>query len=160
LEVQRHAGSVKERVITAAAADGWACATLRREHLADNDMTKILQEVEAEQRSDSSLIYKSYWGQWNSILVRDGILQCHWKPADGRTKTVQTEIPRSKVKKILPELHIGRSQRHLGVNKTPMSHSGTTGYTREATLRAGANNVKCAQKPRSLNYNPVSNAPV
>jgi hypothetical protein len=49
LKTERQADSSKARVITAAAVDGWDHATLRREQLADNDLGKILQEVEAVQ---------------------------------------------------------------------------------------------------------------
>jgi hypothetical protein len=84
----------------------------------------ILQEVEAGQHpewkniADHSLIYKSYWVQWKSLLVRDGLLERHWESAYGRTRTAQIGFHRSKVKEALPELHGGPLGGHLRVNKT------------------------------------------
>jgi hypothetical protein len=123
-KVEQRANGLKVRVVTAAAADGWDSAALRREQLADEDVGPLLKEVEAGQRpewkdiSDRSPTYKSYWAQWQSLAVRDGVLERHWESADGKTKTVQTVIPRSKIMEVLAEMHGGPSGGHLGVNKT------------------------------------------
>jgi hypothetical protein len=50
--------------------------------------------------------------------MRDGVLDRHWESADGRTKTAQIVIPRSKVKEVSTEMHEGSSGGHLEVNKT------------------------------------------
>jgi hypothetical protein len=83
----------------------------------------ILQEVETGQRpelkdiADPSPTYKSYWAQWNSLAVTNGILERNWESTNGRSKTAQIVIPRSRVKDVLTELHGGPSVGHLGVNK-------------------------------------------
>jgi hypothetical protein len=57
-------------------------AALRREQLGD-DVGQILQEVEAAQYpewkiiDDSSPFFITYWAQWNSLVVRDGVLEQH-----------------------------------------------------------------------------------
>jgi hypothetical protein len=85
-------------------------------------LSKLL--VEAGQRPEwrdiavHSPTYKSYWAQWKSLVVRDGVLERLWESADGRTKAAQVLIPRSKVKDVLTEMHGGPSGGHLGVKKT------------------------------------------
>jgi hypothetical protein len=32
--------------------------------------------------SDRRPIYKSYWAQWKSLVVKDGVLEHHWESAD------------------------------------------------------------------------------
>jgi hypothetical protein len=65
------------------AMDGWDPVPLRREQLDDPDVGSILQEVETGQRlewkdiANCSPTYKSYWAQWKSLMVRDGVLECH-----------------------------------------------------------------------------------
>jgi hypothetical protein len=110
------------RVVAAAPADGWDQQALRNEQLADPDLSRLMREVKTGQRtewktiSDQGPIYKSYWAQWKSLAVRNGVLVRHWESADGK-RTAQLVIPRSRVKEVLTEMHGGTSG-HLGVNKT------------------------------------------
>jgi len=59
----------------------------------------LLREMEAghcpERRdiSERNLIYKSYWAQWKSLVVRDGMLEHHWESADRMMWTAQIAIP-------------------------------------------------------------------
>jgi hypothetical protein len=111
-------------VITTAAADGLDRASLRRKQLADDEVGPLLEEIESGQRQEwkdiavRSPTYKSYWAIWKSPLVRDGVLEGPWESTDGRTKTAQVVIPRSKAKKVLTEMREGPSGGHFGVNKT------------------------------------------
>jgi hypothetical protein len=120
-KIERRSESLKVRIITTAAADGWDRASLRREQLADDEMEPLLQEVEAGRRpewkdiADRSPTYKGYGAQWKSLVERDGVLERFWESVDGRTKTAQVVIPRSKVKEVLTEMHGGPSGGHLGV---------------------------------------------
>jgi hypothetical protein len=52
LKVEQRADGLMTRVAAAAAANGWDCAALRREQLADDDLGQLLQEVEAGQRPE------------------------------------------------------------------------------------------------------------
>jgi hypothetical protein len=80
--------------------------------------------VEAGQRqewkdiADRSPTYKRYCAQWKSLVVRDGVLERLWQSADGRIKTAQVVIPRSKVKEVRTEMHGGPSGGHFGISKT------------------------------------------
>ena len=112
-------------MVTTAAADGWDQQALRREQLADNDLGPLMREMEAGRRpewkdiSDRGPIYKSYWAQWKSLALRNGVLVCHWESADGKKKkTAQVVIPNSRVKEVLTKIHGGTSGGHLGFNKT------------------------------------------
>jgi hypothetical protein len=95
---------------------------LRREQLADNDLGPLMREMEAGQRpewkdiSDRGPIYKSYWVQWKSVALRNGVLVRHWESAD--RKMTQVVIPNSRVKEVLTEIHRGTSGGHRGSNKT------------------------------------------
>ena len=94
------------RIVATAAADGWDQQALRREQLADNDIGTLMREMEAGRRpewkdiSDRCPLYKSYWVQWKSLVLRNGVPVRHWKSADGKKKTAQVVIPHSKVRKI------------------------------------------------------------
>jgi hypothetical protein len=88
---------------------------LRTEKLNDQDIGSILEEAETAQSpdrkdiTDCSPTYKSYWVQWKSLAVRNGILECHWNSAEGRYKIAQIVIPRSRVNDVLTELDGGSS---------------------------------------------------
>jgi hypothetical protein len=68
--------------------------------------------------ADCRPIYKSYWAQWNSMVVRDGVLKRQSESIDEMSKTVQIVLPRSKAKEILGDLHGESSGRHLCINET------------------------------------------
>jgi hypothetical protein len=96
---------------------------LRADQLNNPDIGPILREVETGRRpewkdiADQSPTYKSYWAQWKSLAVRNGVLERHWESANGRSQVAQIVIPRSRVD-ILTELHGEPSGGHQGVNKT------------------------------------------
>jgi hypothetical protein len=108
----------------AIAAADWDPAALRTEQLNDQDIGPILEEAqtgqlpEGEDVADGSTTYESYWAQWKSLAVREGILEHHWESADGPSQIAQIVCPRSRAKDVLHELHCGLSGGHLGVNKT------------------------------------------
>jgi hypothetical protein len=45
------------------------------------------------------------------------VLELHWESTDGKTRTAQIVLPRSKVREVLVEIHEGTSEGHLGVKK-------------------------------------------
>jgi hypothetical protein len=63
-----------------------------REQLDDPDIEPILQEIETGQRPEwkdiatHSPTYKSYWVQWKSLAVRNGIFERNWESANGRAQ--------------------------------------------------------------------------
>jgi hypothetical protein len=65
-----------------------------------------------------SFTYESYWAQWKSLTVRNGLLERHWESADGRSKLAQIVLSRSRVNDAITELRGGLLGGHLGVIKT------------------------------------------
>jgi hypothetical protein len=96
---------------------------VRKEQL-DDDVGPILREVKAgecpewKDIADHSSTCKGYGAQWNSLVMRDGVLEHHWESANRRSRAAQIVLPQRKLKEILGELHEGSSGRHLCVNKT------------------------------------------
>ena len=122
-KLELRSGEPRVRMVVTAPADGWDQQALRTEQLAD-DLGPLIEEIEAGPRpewrdiSNRGPIYKSYWAQLESLALMDGVLVRHWESADGKKKTAQVIVPRSKVDEILTELHGGTSGGHLGANKT------------------------------------------
>jgi len=118
-KVEQQADGQRVQIVATAAANGWDQQALR-EQMADNDLGPLIREMEAGQRpewrdiSEQGLVYKSYWAQWNSFVLKDGVLERHWESADEKEKTAQIVIPHSKVKEVLVEMHGGTSGGHLG----------------------------------------------
>ena len=61
---------------------------------------------------------KSYWAQWDSIMVDDGILKRAMENTEGTETKVQFIIPRNRVPEVLKEIHDGSGVGHFGVSKT------------------------------------------
>jgi hypothetical protein len=80
-KVETRAGVKQIRAIAALPAVGWDPVALRSEQPNDPDIEPILREVETGRRpdwkdiADRSPTYKSYWPQWKSLAVRNGILE-------------------------------------------------------------------------------------
>jgi hypothetical protein len=133
-------GSLKVHITAAATTDGSDCAALRNQ-LGNENMGPIRKEVfarrcpEWKNNADCSLIYKSYWVQWNSLV------ECNWELADGCFKTAQIALPWSRVKEYWNSF-IQDFQQEILVSAKPWARLGSsTGYKQLATLTGGANNV-------------------
>ncbi|CAG5043353.1 unnamed protein product [Parnassius apollo] len=61
---------------------------------------------------------KSYWAQWDSLLLQDGVLYRKWDNGRGDTCRLQMVVPKAKVPNVLQLCHNGRSRVHLGVKRT------------------------------------------
>jgi hypothetical protein len=87
------------RGIAAVATAGWDPAALRTEELNDPDIGPILQGGETGQQpgwkdiTDHSPTYKTYWAQWKSLTVRNGIQECNWESTNRRSQIAQTVTP-------------------------------------------------------------------
>ncbi|XP_073815088.1 uncharacterized protein [Musca autumnalis] len=109
---------VDSRLLQIESDQNWAT-----EQRKDPVLSKIIAAKEGDQRpsqkdiASESHILKSYWAQWNSLLLKDGSLYRRWESEDGKTKRNLIVVPDSKVKEILTEFHHGTSGWHLGITK-------------------------------------------
>jgi len=96
----------------------------RKEQLEDATLVKIIRGKEEGQRPARQEIAsegpsaKAYWLQWDSLLLRDGVLQRKWESPNLKTSIFQIIVPQKKIKQILEEVHDSPSGGHFGVNKT------------------------------------------
>ena len=61
---------------------------------------------------------KSYWAQWDRMVLKDGILYRQWETEAGDSMSLQLVLPRGYREKVLNQLHISPTSGHLGVKKT------------------------------------------
>ncbi|KAJ8951518.1 hypothetical protein NQ318_000214 [Aromia moschata] len=71
-----------------------------------------------EEVSRYSPTVKSYWAQWNSLVLSDGLLKRVLEKSDGTEERKQLIIPRNRVPEVLEEIHNGSTGGHLEVTKT------------------------------------------
>jgi len=96
----------------------------RKEQLEDTMLMKIIRGKEEGLRpsrqeiASENLSIKVYWLQWDSLLLRDGVLQRKWEFPNLETNIFQIIVPQKKIKQILEEAHDSPTEGHFGVNKT------------------------------------------
>lgn len=105
--------------------DTWNSENLGKDQDSDEDIGPIKNLIENglnrpswNEISQKSETYKSYWAQWNSLIVEDGIMKRVWESNDGKEKRHQTVVPQRKIYEVLKEYHDGISGGHFGINKT------------------------------------------
>jgi hypothetical protein len=168
----RHGQTLKEvRAISALSTAGWDPLALRTEQLSDPNIGPILQELETGRRlgwkdiADRSPTYKSYWAQWKSLAVRNGMLERNWESANGLSQIAQIVISRRRVNYVLNELHGGPSRCHWCIDKTLnkvrqkfywlQSRSDVENWCRERDISAASRG-----QPRPTDQESGSDAPV
>ncbi|KAJ8936187.1 hypothetical protein NQ318_020932 [Aromia moschata] len=70
-----------------------------------------------EEVSRYSPIVKSYWAQWNTLALSDG-LKTLLEKTDGTEERKQLIVPRNRVPEVLEEIHNGSTGGDLGLRKT------------------------------------------
>lgn len=104
--------------------DEWAPTKIREDQENDPVLKKIRQWKEENQRptwqevSKLAPAIKSYWAQWDSFILEDGLLKRVFENDDGSENRKQLVIPKDKVAEVLRQLHDSPSGGHLGVKKT------------------------------------------
>ena len=106
-------------------SEPWDPEILKTEQRADPHIRPIYQWKEAGMErpgwpevSAMSATTKSYWAQWNSLSIEDGLLVRNWENEDGSQVRKQIVLPQTKVKEVLQEFHGGVAGGHLGAKKT------------------------------------------
>ena len=68
--------------------------------------------------SEFSLVTKAYWGEWQRLVMTDGVIYRKRESSDGVQVLPQVMVPTGKRKEILQQAHSERWTAHLGVKRT------------------------------------------
>ncbi|KAJ8962256.1 hypothetical protein NQ318_018230 [Aromia moschata] len=104
--------------------DDWQRDELLRDQENDPNLKPIVnwkkegRKPTWEEVSRYSPTVKSYWAQWNSLVLSDGLLKRILEKSDGTEERKQLIVPRNRVPEVLEEIHNGSTGGHLGVTKT------------------------------------------
>ena len=103
----------------------WSHEELREAQMRDADLRPILEwKEEGETRppwqtaAPHSETTKSYWSQWESLLLQEGVLYRLWETPAGDRSIRQLVLPKDLRAEVLQQLHSSPTAGHLGVNKT------------------------------------------
>ncbi|KAJ8957190.1 hypothetical protein NQ318_007752 [Aromia moschata] len=104
--------------------DGWLSEELKKSQKKDNDLRLIRNWVKNgvpptwQEVSRYGTTIKGYWAQWNSLCLRDGLLQRKWESPDGVSTVYQLVLPKARIHQVLEELHSSPTGGHFGVTRT------------------------------------------
>ncbi|VEN42942.1 unnamed protein product [Callosobruchus maculatus] len=104
--------------------DRWQRTDLQKDQEEDPSLKLIIEWKREDRRpswqevSHYSPTVKSYWAQWDSLVMEDGILRLILEDKEEAQERRQTVVPRNRVAKVLGESHSGTCGGHLGVAKT------------------------------------------
>ena len=101
----------------------YSAKSLRSMQLNDGNLSKILRWKQSGQRPfgpevcQSSLATRHYWTQWDSLVVRNGMLFRNFTKRDGSGSFVQFVVPAKLRSEILRLMHDSPMSGHLGKKK-------------------------------------------
>lgn len=104
--------------------DEWTNENLKKAQEEDEDLRLLLDWKRSGNKpnwndvSACSPVTKSYWAQWDSLVLEKEVLYRKWESNNGKEVTLQIIVPRSMVPSVLKHIHDGTSGGHLGVKKT------------------------------------------
>ncbi|KAJ8945288.1 hypothetical protein NQ318_002745 [Aromia moschata] len=110
--------------ITTAVNDDWQSEKVLKDQENDPNLKPIVNWKKEDRKptweevSRYSPTVKSYWAQWNSLVLSDGLLKRVLEKSDGTEERKQLIVPRNRVPEVLEEIHNGSTGGHLGVTKT------------------------------------------
>lgn len=101
----------------------WTKEELRAKQEEDSDIRRVMDwkangRPEWEDIAAMSPVTKSYWAQWASIDLVDGILYRRWEDASGREVKYLYLTPKALQDDVLRNLHDSPTAGHFGVKKT------------------------------------------
>ncbi|KAJ8960511.1 hypothetical protein NQ318_013795 [Aromia moschata] len=109
---------------TTAVNDDWLSEKVLKDQENDPNLKPIVNWKKEDRKptweevSRYSPTVKSYWAQWNSLVLSDGLLKRVLEKSDGTEERKQLIVPRNRVPEVLEEIHNGSTGGHLGVTKT------------------------------------------
>ena len=128
---------------------------IRKAQLEDEAISAILTRKEEggdkpawEDVSKLPVASKTYWGLWQLLEVKKGVLTKKWESEDGKTIRWLTVLPKTLRARVLDEVHASKTAGHLGRKKVlPKLRERYFWVGMSADVRAYLRRcVKCAQK--------------
>ncbi len=127
---------------------------MRNSQLADETIAFIMKAKEKQEKpmwtevSGCSAALKSYWAQWDMLVIRDGVLCKRWEDHDGKGVKFLVVLPQKFRNQVLKELHSSKAAAHMGRDKTlPRLRDRYFWYGMAADVRAFLRKcVQCAQR--------------
>jgi len=171
-----HAGEMEDQNLGEIEEDTWirrtsaipevSVAAIREAQLADETMAPIVKWKESEgerpkweEIAIKSAALKTYWGQWEALAVRKGVLMKRWESEDGKEFKWLLVLPKSLRKKVLDSLHSSKTAGHLGREKTLPKVRGRF-YWVGMSVDVRAYVKRCADCARKKNPPRKSRAPL
>ncbi|KAJ8959147.1 hypothetical protein NQ318_022408 [Aromia moschata] len=105
---------------TTAVNDDWLSEKVLKDQENDPNLKPIVNWKKEDRKptweevSRYSPTVKSYWAQWNSLVLSDGLLKRVLEKSDGTEERKQLIVPRNRVPEVLEEIHNGSTGGHLG----------------------------------------------
>ena len=104
----------------------WTQTEMRNSQLADPDIAQILEAKETlpmnrpvwNEVSHQSAALKSYWAEWDRLLVIDGLLYRKWESNTGKHTNNQLILPYAYRHQIVKTLHDSKVAGHMGFHRT------------------------------------------
>jgi transposase InsO family protein/predicted aspartyl protease len=119
---EQDSGAVR---LTTVIDEAWQPGELHKYQQADPDLQLIRDWKESGQKPTWNQIaphtpsVKSYWAQWDSLVIDDdGLIKRVVENDDGTEEKRQLLVPSSRRAEVLQQLHDGSAGGHLGVHKT------------------------------------------
>ncbi|GBN04181.1 hypothetical protein AVEN_188652-1 [Araneus ventricosus] len=105
--------------------DPWSSSEVQKAHLENPAIRPILEKkLNSEERPSwqeitlESSETKRYWGLWDSLHLKDGVLYRKWESDDGSSCRWQLILPKRRIQEVLRESHDRASGGHFGVMRT------------------------------------------
>lgn len=123
----KHCSKIEEKEFclrTTVMNEDWLPKTLQKDQEDDPELKLLLdwktkgQRPRWEDVSPLNSRVKSYWAQWDSLILEDGLLKRSLETEEGASARNQLVIPRSRVPEVLRKLHDETSGGHFGIKKT------------------------------------------
>ena len=121
--IHKDSSSSKVPSADAETLDKWSVESLRKTQRLDQEIRSVVCWLELRARPPWDEVKhlgreaKNYWTQWESLILKDGIVYRQFVRPDGVVQYLQLLVPQSLRKELLQMVHVDAAG-HLGVRKT------------------------------------------
>ncbi|KAG5891945.1 hypothetical protein JTB14_002221 [Gonioctena quinquepunctata] len=149
--------------------DNWNYSKIQKDQEKDPDLGLVVSWKEGNRRpswqevAGYSPAVKSYWAQWNSLILDNGILKRVLEADIGGEDRRQIIVPRNRREEVLREIHDGVAGGHLGVTETLQKvrqrfywtncQADVTDWCRKCAVCAASNGPRIRPKAPMRQYN-------